>query len=57
MINRRLNKTIDTIFLMPDERYSYLNSTIVKEVARLKGDISSFVSPVVAEKLIAKFNS
>ena len=40
---------------MPDERYSYLNSTIVREVARLGGDVTSFVAPLVAEKLKEKF--
>jgi pantetheine-phosphate adenylyltransferase len=55
LMNRRLNGKIDTVFLMPDERYSYLNSTIVKEVARLGGDISSFVAPLVRDKLTKKF--
>lgn len=55
LMNRRLNSQVDTVFLMPDERYSYLNSTIVREVARLGGDVTSFVAPLVAEKLKEKF--
>lgn len=55
LMNRRINKNIDTIFLMPDERNSFLNSTIVKEVARLGGDISTFVDPLVARHLIEKY--
>lgn len=55
LMNRRINKKIDTIFLMPDERNSYLNSTIVKEVCRLGGDISSFVDPLVAKFLKKKY--
>jgi pantetheine-phosphate adenylyltransferase len=57
MMNRRLQKNIDTVFLMPDERNSYLNSTIVREVARLGGDVSSFVDPTVAQALKDKYSN
>ena len=57
LMNRRINKRIDTVFLMPDERNSYLNSTIVKEVSRLGGDVSSFIDPLVAELLAEKYKS
>jgi pantetheine-phosphate adenylyltransferase len=43
MTNRKLNDTIDTVFLMTDDSYSYLSSTVVKQLARFNGNISSFV--------------
>lgn len=56
LMNRRLESDITTVFLMPHENYTYLNSTIVKEVASFGGDISNFVPPIVEEKL-KKINS
>jgi pantetheine-phosphate adenylyltransferase len=54
-MNRRLKKELDTIFLMTDERHFYVSSSLVKEVARLKGDISGFVPPAVAKALAQKY--
>lgn len=54
LMNRRLNEEVSTVFLMPHERYTYLNSTIVKEVASFGGNISNFVPPVVEMKLKKK---
>jgi len=54
LTNRKLAPWIDTIFLVPDEKYTYLNSTIVREVARLGGDISNFVPPLVRKRLTAR---
>jgi pantetheine-phosphate adenylyltransferase len=54
LTNRKLERTIDTVFLVPDEKYTYLNSSIVREVARLGGDVSGFVPPMVRRKLLAK---
>ena len=54
LTNRKLAPTIDTVFLVPHERYTYLNSTIVREVARLGGDVSGFVPPGVRRRLLAK---
>ena len=51
LTNRKLSRTIDTVFLVPDERYTYLNSSIVREVARLGGDVSDFVPPIVRRRL------
>jgi pantetheine-phosphate adenylyltransferase len=51
LTNRKLSRTIDTVFLVPDERYTYLNSSIVREVARLGGDVSGFVPPIVRRRL------
>jgi pantetheine-phosphate adenylyltransferase len=55
LMNRRLQQDMTTVFLMPHENYTYLNSTIVKEVAGFGGDISNFVPPIVEEKLKEKF--
>ena len=54
LTNRKLSPSVDTVFLVPDEKYTYLNSTIVREVARLGGDISNFVPPLVRKRLIAR---
>ncbi|MBL4851525.1 MAG: pantetheine-phosphate adenylyltransferase [Gammaproteobacteria bacterium] len=53
-MNRKLSPNIETIFLMPDEQYTYLSSSIVRQVAALKGDISDFVHPVVFAALAGK---
>ena len=55
LMNRRLGGDITTVFMMPHEKYTYLNSTIVKEVARLGGDVSSFVPKPIKEMLLNKF--
>ena len=55
LMNRKLNAAIETVFLMPNEKYTYLNSTIVREVARLKGDVSEHVPANVNAALKKKF--
>jgi len=55
LMNRKLQPAAETIFLMPREDYSYLSSRMVKEVARLNGDIASFVPPPARAALQAKF--
>lgn len=55
LMNRRLNSETTTVFLMPNEKYTYLNSSIVKEVAEFGGNIEKFVTPLVAKKLTEKF--
>ena len=55
LTNRKLCKNIDTVFLMPHEKYTYLNSTIVREIARFGGDVSEFVPEHVKIKLTDKF--
>jgi pantetheine-phosphate adenylyltransferase len=54
LTNRKLAPALDTVFLVPNVQFTYLNSTIVREVARLGGDVSGFVPPAVQEKLLAK---
>lgn len=56
LMNRKLNEEITTIFLMPHEKYTYLNSTIVRNLAQFKADISEFVPPVVQNLIRKKFN-
>jgi pantetheine-phosphate adenylyltransferase len=51
LVNRRLAPEIITVFLMPNEKYTYLNSTIVREVASLGGDVRRFVPPPVERRL------
>ncbi len=55
LMNRRLNTKIETVFLMPNEEYSFITSTIVKEAASYGGDVSSLVPPDVVKKLRKKF--
>src|SRR5947208_1195280 len=55
LMNRKLEATVETIFLMPREEYTYLSSRIVKEIARLGGDVGAFVPESIAEALRAKF--
>ncbi|NVP02103.1 phosphopantetheine adenylyltransferase, partial [Photobacterium damselae subsp. damselae] len=54
-MNRRLMPELETVFLTPAEENSFISSTIVKEVALHKGDVSQFVAPLVKEKLSLKF--
>ena len=49
LMNRKLEARVETIFLMPKEEYTYLSSRIVKEIARLGGDITAFVPPQVVK--------
>jgi pantetheine-phosphate adenylyltransferase len=55
LMNRKLQGTVETIFLMPKEDYTYLSSRLVKEIARLGGDVSKFVPTHVANGLRKKF--
>jgi pantetheine-phosphate adenylyltransferase len=51
LMNRKLESTVETIFLMPKEEYTYLSSRIVKEIARLGGNVTGFVPVQVAKAL------
>ncbi len=55
LMNRKLEPEISTVFLMPHEKYTFLSSTIVREVARFQRDISDLVPASVARKLREKF--
>ena len=54
LMNRKLNERVETIFMMPKDTYTFLSSRIVKEIARLGGDVSAFVPPHVGEALTKK---
>jgi pantetheine-phosphate adenylyltransferase len=54
-MNRRLNPTVETVFLMASESNQFIASRFVKEIARLGGDITHFVSPRVAERVRSQF--
>lgn len=53
--NRQLDSDADTVFLMPSAEYTYLSSSMVRQLAKFNGDIHQFVTPVVAEALTHKF--
>jgi pantetheine-phosphate adenylyltransferase len=53
-MNRKLNASVETIFMMPAEAYSYLSSRLVKEVFRLGGSVRELVPPQVEERLYKK---
>lgn len=57
LTNRRLNPSIETVFIMTRGKYCYLNSSIVKEIAGLRGKVSDFVPKVVENKLKKKLQS
>lgn len=54
-MNRVLNEDIETFFIMTNSQYSFLSSSIVKEVAKYNGDISTLVPPIVERELHKKF--
>jgi pantetheine-phosphate adenylyltransferase len=53
-MNRRLAPGVETLFLTPSDKYLFLSATIVREIAVLGGDISAFVHPVTAERMLEK---
>jgi len=56
MMNYNLNPNIKSLFMMPDEKYIHLNSTVIKDVARLGGDISDYVPKCVQDALYKQYN-
>lgn len=54
LMNRKLEASVETIFLMPKEEYTYLSSRIIKEIARLGGDVQGFVPPCVTAALLSR---
>ena len=55
-MNRHLAPKVETLFLTPDEDFGFISSTLVKEVARLEGDVSNFVSERVQQALARRFS-
>jgi len=55
-MNRQLNPDLDSLFMTPSEKNMFISSTLVKEVARHGGDVSSFVTPNILQALLQKFS-
>ncbi|MDH4182053.1 MAG: pantetheine-phosphate adenylyltransferase [Betaproteobacteria bacterium] len=53
-MNRNLHPDVETLFLTPSEQYTFISATIVREIARFGGDVSSFVHPIVNARLKAR---
>jgi len=54
-MNRKLDATVETMFMTPDEGYTFISSTLVREIASLGGDVSTFVHPLVRDALLERF--
>ena len=54
--NRRLNPAVETVFMTPSENHTFISASLVKEIATLRGDVSSFVDPRVNQLLVDKLN-
>jgi pantetheine-phosphate adenylyltransferase len=54
-MNRILHPDVETLFLTPGEQYMFISATMVREIASLGGNVSTFVHPLVAERLAQKF--
>lgn len=57
LMNRKIEPDVEAVFLMPMDKYSYLSSSLVKDIARRGGEVSCFVPPAVLEALKKKFSS
>ncbi len=55
-MNRRLDPELETVFLTPSEQHMFISASMVREIARLGGDVSPFVHPLVAQRLASRFN-
>jgi len=53
-MNRALAPQVESVFLTPDARYQHISSTLVREIATLKGDVAQFVAPAVHARLMQK---
>ncbi|OYW91310.1 MAG: phosphopantetheine adenylyltransferase, partial [Pseudomonadales bacterium 32-61-5] len=56
-MNRQLVPDVESLFLTPSEKFSYISSTLVREIARLDGDVSKFVHPSVVKALAERYAS
>ncbi|HUD21621.1 MAG TPA: pantetheine-phosphate adenylyltransferase [Acidobacteriaceae bacterium] len=56
MMNRKLDPSLETLFMMPSEQYTYVSSRLIKGVFKLGGDVSALVPPLVMQRLKAKGN-
>ncbi|MEW6679003.1 MAG: pantetheine-phosphate adenylyltransferase [Pseudomonadota bacterium] len=56
-MNRRLAPEMETVFLTPAEQHMFVSASMVREIARLRGDVRPFVHPMVADRLVAKYKA
>jgi pantetheine-phosphate adenylyltransferase len=56
-MNRHLSPNLETLFMTPAEQYAFISSTMIREIARLGGDVSAFVPGIICNELSKKFNS
>lgn len=56
-MNRRLAPEIETMFLTPSEQYTFISSSLVRQIARLGGDVSEFVHPAVERAMLRRYHS
>jgi pantetheine-phosphate adenylyltransferase len=56
LMNRKLRHTVETVFMMPHERYTYISSRLIKEVASLGAGVNGLVPPIVEGRLTQKFS-
>ena len=57
LLNRKIAKDVESVFLMPKEKYTYLSSSMIKEIAKFGGDVTLFVPDHVRNELIKKFDT
>ena len=57
LMNRKLEPDVEAVFLMPKDKYSFISSSLVKDIAKRGGDISAFVPPAVVEALNKRFSA
>ena len=55
-MNRKLNPEVETLFLTPSEQYMFVSASLVREIARLGGDVGEFVHPLINSRLSAKMH-
>jgi len=56
-MSRHLSREVETVFMTPQEQFTYISSTLVREIATLGGDVSEFVHPIVRDALAERFSS
>jgi pantetheine-phosphate adenylyltransferase len=56
-MNRSMNPDLETVFMTPGEQYMFISASMVREIARLGGDVRPFVAPLIAERLATKLSS
>jgi pantetheine-phosphate adenylyltransferase len=54
-MNRHLSDSVETVFLTPTEKFNFVSSTLIREIAGLGGDVREFVHPIVADALASRF--